>query len=331
LLARLVRIIANTARGQEAEVAARRSEPGAEFTGGVLGRLGELRSSMSGALAQVADYITAEPATAMRSTITELAVSVGTSPGTITRFCRACGFSGYAELRVAIAEDIGRAGNRRWDSDIGREIDVSDRVDHVVKVIVSANQRALIETAEQLDLTALDEVAKRLVAARQIHIFGVGTSGIAAAELQVRLQRIAVPCWSWDEIHGGLTAISLVDERDIVVGISQSGSVVETLEVVRCAAERGATTVALTNNPASPLAKTAGLRLTTAPRADAFRADAMADRHAQLLLLDVIYARVAQLTHARTLGALETTAEALDTHRVAPAPAIGRKRSTKSF
>lgn len=303
------------------------TETGSEFTAGVLGRLGELRPTLGGALAQVADYITAEPTAAMHATITELADAVGTSPGTITRFCRACGFGGYAELRVAIAEDIGRAGNRRWDSDIGREIAASDPLGHVVKVIVSANQRALVETAEQLDLATVDKVAAKLLSARQIHLFGAGTSAVAAAELQVRLQRIAVPCWSWGEIHGGLTAVALLDERDLVIGISQSGTVVETLEVLRGAAERGATTVALTNDPASPLAKAADLRLTTAPRAEeAYRADAMADRHAQLLLLDVIYARVAQLTHARTLSALETTAEALDGHRVTPVPTRKRTR-----
>lgn len=289
-----------------------------ETTGGLFARLRAVRPDLVGALGQVADYVLAEPSIAVRSTITELAERVGTSPGTITRFCRACDFGGYAELRVAIAEEIGRAANSRWDSDIGRRIDADDTLDHVLRVIVQANQQALVDTAEQLDLDVLDRVATSVITARQVHFFGVGTSAVTAEELRMRLQRIDVPSWAWQDVHSGLTSVALVDGRDVVVGISQSGRITETLEVLRRAAERGAVTVAITNEPASPLAEVASLVLTTAPRAADSRADAMADRHAQMLVMDVLYARIAQLTHARTLEALESTAEAMREHRVPP-------------
>ena len=65
---------------------------------GLLVRVNAMRPTLSDALDQVAGYVMTDPAGASRLTITELASRVGTSPGTVTRFCRAVGFGGYQEL-----------------------------------------------------------------------------------------------------------------------------------------------------------------------------------------------------------------------------------------
>src|SRR5258705_11902891 len=63
----------------------------------------------SGALQRVAEWILTDPAGAARSTIIELADRSQTSPATVTRFCRALGFAGYAELRLPLAGETRRA------------------------------------------------------------------------------------------------------------------------------------------------------------------------------------------------------------------------------
>ncbi|MDX6259159.1 MAG: hypothetical protein QOH84_847 [Kribbellaceae bacterium] len=280
----------------------------------ILRRLRELRPAMGGALVRIADFLLAEPAEAARLTITDLAERTGTSPGTVTRFCHTAGLSGFAALKVALAEQVGRSGASRWSTDIGRQIDPADDLDQVLKVIVAANTQALLSTADQLDLDIIDQVAGAITEARAIHLFGVGTSAITADELRIRLQRIGFACWLWPEVHGALIAVALADERDLAIGISHSGQITETIDVLRTAATHGAQTVAITNDRTSALATEADLTLTTA-QTGAAPADALADRHAQLLVLDVLYTRVAQLNHARTLQALETTAAAIDPHR----------------
>src|SRR5262249_31386269 len=69
----------------------------------VLARVGVGLPEFPGALQRVAELVLTAPASAARSTIVELAEGSGTSPATITRFCRALGFDGYADLRLAIA------------------------------------------------------------------------------------------------------------------------------------------------------------------------------------------------------------------------------------
>src|SRR4051812_48283917 len=220
--------------------------PGPPEELGVLARLGQVRPELTGALAQVAEVVLSDPSGASRATITELAERVGTSPGTITRFCRALGYGGYQELRVALAEEAGRAAQGRWNTDIGREIHEADSLKQVLQVILTADVRALQETADQLDLDAVDACVRALVKARQAHYFGTGTSGATADELRLRLHRIGVPSWSWNDIHNGLTAAALLDERDVAIGFSESGQIKETVEFLAEARRHGATTVAIT-------------------------------------------------------------------------------------
>src|SRR6202008_4033027 len=76
---------------------------------GVLLRVRSLLPEFTGALRRVAEQVLTDPAGGSRATIVELAERSGTSPATVTRFCRALGFDGYAEMRLAIAGETGRA------------------------------------------------------------------------------------------------------------------------------------------------------------------------------------------------------------------------------
>ena len=63
-------------------------------TDSVLVRLRARLPEFTGALRRVAEHVLTDPAGAARATIVELAERSGTSPATITRFCRAVGFEG---------------------------------------------------------------------------------------------------------------------------------------------------------------------------------------------------------------------------------------------
>ncbi len=62
---------------------------------------------------------------------------------------------------------------------------------------------------------------------------------------------------------------------DVAIGISHSGQTRETIEMIAEAGSHGATTVALTSFPRSPLAEVADIVLLTATQATTFRPDAL--------------------------------------------------------
>ncbi|GIH14381.1 MurR/RpiR family transcriptional regulator [Rugosimonospora africana] len=283
---------------------------------GVLVRLRAGLPEFTGALRRVAEQVLADPIAATRATIVELAERSGTSPATVTRFCRALGFEGYADLRLGLAGETGRAARAAgWTVDIGREIQPGDPLERVLRQIMAADTRAMHDTASLLDLRAVAWAADAVTAARRVDIYGASSNALVGAELQVCLHRIGVPAWCWKDIHDGLASVANLSVGDVAIGVSHTGQTRETIEVLAEAGSHGATTVALTSFPGSPLAEVADLVLLTAAQATPFRPDALSARHPQLVVLDLLYIAVAQRLHERAHTAFQLTARAVAAHR----------------
>lgn len=283
--------------------------------GSALARVRAGFDELTGALRRVAEHLLSEPEAAARATIVELAERSGTSPATVTRFCRAMGFEGYAELRLGIAAEIGRARSAGWTVDIGREIQPGDPLDRVLGQIMAADTQAMHDTASLLDLTEVERAAVAIAGAGRVTIFGASGSALVGAEMQFSLHRIGVAAWAWNDVHEGLASAALLRPGDVALGISHTGQTRETVEMLAEAGSRGATTVALTGFPRSPLAELADVVLLTASQATTFRPDALSARHPQLVVLDLLYVAVAQRTHDRAHAAFRRTAQAVDGHK----------------
>ncbi|MEV0731426.1 MurR/RpiR family transcriptional regulator [Polymorphospora sp. NPDC050346] len=284
---------------------------------GALLRVRARLPEFTGALLRVADQVLSDPDAAARATIVELAERSGTSPATVTRFCRALGYEGYAELRLGIAAETGRARSAGWSIDIGREIQPGDPLDRVLDQIMAADTRAMHDTAALLDLAEVERAADAIAGAQRVNIFGASGSALVGEELQFSLHRIGVAAWAWTDVHNGLASAALQRAGDVAVGISHSGQTRETIEMLAEAGSHGATTVALTSFPRSPLAELADIVLVTATQATTFRPDALSARHPQLVVLDLLYIAVAQRTHDVAHAAFQRTAQAVDGHKAA--------------
>jgi DNA-binding MurR/RpiR family transcriptional regulator len=278
-------------------------------------RIRALLPSLAPAERRVGERVLADPVQVAASTISSLARDCATSETTVIRFCRAVGFTGYPALRLALAAEHGRSGavdSRELTGDIAAD----DDLDKVVAKIAFADARAVEETAQQLDLRALHAVIDALVDARRIDVYGVGASGFVALDFQQKLHRIGRVAFAWTDPHIALTSAALLTPADVAVAISHSGATQDTLDALKLAQRNGATTVALTNFPRSPLAQRADHVLTTAARETTFRSGATASRLAQLTVVDCVFVGVAQRTFETTQRALEVTHEAVADRRV---------------
>jgi DNA-binding MurR/RpiR family transcriptional regulator len=279
-------------------------------------RLRAILPSLSRSERRVAQEVLEDPRAVAASTISELAERCGTSETTVIRFCRTLGLSGYPQLRLALATESGRAdtGVRAVGSDIGPGDDLAA----IVEKIAFADARAVEETASHLDVAALQTVVDALVAARRIDIYGVGASAFVAMDFQQKLHRIGQVAFAWSDTHIALTSAALLQPGDVAIGISHTGVTSDTIDALAQARDRGATTVALTNFPRSPIVAVADHVLTTAARETTYRSGAMASRLAQLTLVDFMFVGVAQQTIAETQAALEATHLAVSGHRLEP-------------
>ena len=287
----------------------------------VLTRIRSVLPELPAALQRVGEQVLSAPAVVARATILETAERSGTSAATVTRFCRALGLPGYSDLRLAMAEETGRSSAvAGWEIDIGREIMPTDSLERVLNMITTADIRAIQETAAGLDLAEVDKAAEAISRAGRVEVYGIGGSALIAGEMQLCLHRIGIPTWSWSDVHSGLSSAALLTPGDVAIAVSHSGATYETVEMLSTAGSKGTTTVALTSFPNSPLAEVADIVLTTAIHETTFRPDALAARHPQLTVLDLIYVAVAQRRYETTGEALRATAEAVSGHRGGTAP-----------
>jgi len=291
-------------------------------------RIRSLLPGLARAEQRVAKVVLDNPQVVAHRSITEVAEAAGTSETTVTRFCKAIGVGGYPELRIALAADTARTA-ARIDRDLGSDIAPTDDLSQVVGKVAFADARAVEETAEQLDIASLTAVVDAVAGAGRVDVYGVGASAFVAADLQQKLHRIGRISFAWSDTHIMLTSAAVLTAGDVAVGISHTGATADTVEALRVARERGATTVALTNFPRSPISEVADHVLTTAARETTFRSGAMASRIAQLTVIDCLFIGVAQKHLDSARNALESTYEAVGGHRLGPRP-DGRRKARET-
>lgn len=287
-------------------------------------RIRSLLPGLARAEQRVANVVLADPLSVARRSITQIARAANTSETTVTRFCKAIGVGGYPQLRIALAADTART-EARSAHDLGGDISADDDLSSVIRKIGFADARAVEETIEQLDITRLERVIDILATAGRIDVYGVAASAFVAADLQQKLHRIGRISFAWSDTHIMLTSAAVLQAGDVAVAVSHSGATSDTVEALQVARNHGATTVALTNFPRSPITEVADHVLTTAARETTFRSGATASRIAQLTVVDCLFIGIAQRHIEGTMSALEATREAVGTHRLGTRP-DGRRR-----
>ncbi|WP_349627266.1 MurR/RpiR family transcriptional regulator [Arthrobacter sp. C9C5] len=267
---------------------------------------------------RVAQAVIDDP-TILDRTITEVAALCRTSPGTVARFCQKLGFSGYRDFRIEVAAAAGReqAQRDRFKVDDG-EINRTDSAEDVVTKIAYQEVLAIEETAKALDLETLDRVAAAIAASTRIDVYGSGSSGLTAQDLQQKLYRIGLSATAFSDMHLAWASAALQRPGGVALAVSHSGLTTETCNALKIARAAGATTVGITNFPDSPLTDYCDFVLTTQTRENRYRAGAMSSRIAQLAVVDILFVRIAQSMYDDMTESLRLTYEAVRSHRRQP-------------
>ena len=225
------------------------------------------------------------------------------------------GLKGYPELRLALAGAVAHDDAAAVVA-ASSDIEPGDDPVTITKKIAYADAAAVTDTASRLDIAALTNIVDALVTASRIDIYGVGASGFVAVDLMVKLQRINRPAFAWPDPHMAATSAALRGKADVAIGLSHTGTTVDTIDALAEARSHGATTVAITNFPWSPITEVADHVLLTAARETVFRSGAMTSRIAQPTVVDCLFVTLAQRDFAGTMDALERTFSAAQAKRI---------------
>ncbi len=289
------------------------------MNGDVLEAIRAIMPRLRPAELQIGRVVLDDPPFAVSATVTTLAERAEVSQASVVRFAKSLGFAGYPAFRVELAQEVSRRAVELERSNIAEgELNPSDSPAEMVAKVAFHEARTIEQTGRMLDLDALERIATSIAESERVVTFGVGASGLAAADLAQKLQRIGIMCLSSHDTHVQLVHAALADARTTAIAFSFSGGTIDVLRAVEVAARAGAFTVAITNDAESPLASAASATLRTPAREATLRAAALASRMAQLAVADFIFIRVAQLRFTDLDAALSATREAVGAQHLQP-------------
>jgi len=231
---------------------------------------------------RIADYVVAHPYAAIRSSTEELASTCEVSTASITRFCQKLGCSGFKELKILLAQEIGSLAPR-----MPAEFGSGEHSDYVAQVLQQSID-GMERTVSSLDKDILDAAIQAIADARIVDIYGAGESHVVGESLQMKLRRLGVAANLHSNPSLQIMSTASLGTGDVGIGISLSGCTRDTVDALAFAAEKGATTIAITNFPEFPLAEKADIVLRTNTIETIFPHSSIAARQAQHLIVDVL-------------------------------------------
>lgn len=204
----------------------------------------------------VADYLLQHADEAQYLSISSLARECNVAEATVFRFCRALGFDGYHEMRIALAQ-----ANATGTMSSQRELQPGASTETLFEHASARLFTAINGTQNALSVEAVDEAARMLREAKQVFCFGQGGSMLLANDICARFASLSTKFRTSGDSHLQLLTASLMNEADVVLFVSYSGATRDMMETLRTAKAADAKIILLTHYEDSPGASLADVVL----------------------------------------------------------------------
>lgn len=281
------------------------------MTGGVA-LLREILDSCTESERKIADYLIANPKTAVFCTIAELARQADTNPPAVIRLCKRANLSGYRELQILLTRDLYSApDNGAEEPPPAFELDSSQSVEVIAKTIVSRTTDAIERVLSLINTDAVESATAAILDARSVAIFGVGASANVAYDLYQKLSRIGIPCSFAFDADVQISVACGMTPADAAIAVSYSGKSAHTIAIAEEAKRSGARLIGLTSVGQSTLSKLADIVLNVPATEPIMRTSASLSRATQLVMVDILYATVICRSIGHSIPLLERSLKAV--------------------
>ncbi len=202
---------------------------------------------------KIADFILESYDKAAFMTASRLGKKVGVSESTVVRFAAELGYEGYPDMQRSLQKMI-----RNRLTSVQRIEVTKDRLgdQDLLSMVLQSDMEKIRGTLEELDRVSFERAVDAIVSARKIYITGVRSSAAIASFLHFYFNLIFdnVVMVSANTSSEVFESLLRVGKGDVVIGVSFPRYSSRTVQAISFARDRGATTVAITDSEASPLA-----------------------------------------------------------------------------
>ncbi|MDF2995586.1 MAG: putative Sialic acid utilization regulator, RpiR family [Xanthobacteraceae bacterium] len=293
---------------------------GAQTKGDLLHRIQERYGSLRKSERIVADYLRNRPGTRLDASITELGRTLGVSEATISRVSRALGYEGFPDMKLSLAEG---ARSRNSFANIPMEIDENDSLVTTSGKLASLLCASLQGTQRLLDGERIERAVEALHRGRKIVFVGVGGAASICDEAAHLFIKAGIDAVSYSDGYTQTIAAATMTPDKVMLGVSHTGTTETVATALQLSREKGATTIAITSDATSSVAKAADIVLTTWNSATPLiplYGDFLEGRISQLFLIDLLYLGLLFRAGEETGRNLKATGSALEKHYMRKAP-----------
>lgn len=206
-------------------------------------------------------------------TIDELAKKLFISPASITRFCKKLGFNNYKEFIYLYKEKL-------------NSIEIESATFNNIQ---QGYLNILKDVDENFDREVLINVCEAIHKKKIIHLFGLGSSGLAADDFKFRFSRIGKFIEVIKDYNSVRMLMPILNKSSLIFILSLRGKSEDAILAAKNAKVKGATVISITSNHKSELIKYSDHTIYTA-KLD--KVDAMGNISGQIPLvisIDLIY------------------------------------------
>lgn len=284
----------------------------------LLKSIAEAHANLRKSEQKVANFVLEHPNEVIHMRIVDLASEANVSEPTVVRFCRALHYDGFQDFKLTLAQ--GLASNTNFEQ---FSLNTKDTVMEFKEKIVDSMIGNLLNIKEQLDTETLESAIDSLANARRVEFYGFGASAPVCTDAAHKFHRLKVSSTSYSDPHmQAISAVSL-DERDVVVAISQTGRTKALLHTVQLVRDTGTTVISLCPSN-TPLSEAATIPIHIDLEEDKDLSTLMSSRVLHLVVIDILAVGVAMKLGPGLIDHLKTIKRSLRSLRQ------NDKRSTSS-
>ena len=258
---------------------------------------------------KIADFILANQDGLAYLSIGQLAAGAAVAEATVSRFCRRLGFRNFVEFKLTAANTALRF--KPANNPLSGQIERADTVEDICRKLYSAEVDALAQTMEVLDAAEVVRAADLLEDARRVLFMGQGGSMLLAQEAAHLFSTVGNHFIPVIDSHMQAIAAAMMEQGDVILFFSYSGSTRAMMETLKLAKERGGRVILVTRFPKSPGAELSDIVLQCGANENPLQSGSIAARIAQMYLVDVLFSEYSRRDLRRTRENRARIAEAL--------------------
>ena len=257
----------------------------------------------------IANYLLGSKKSIISMSAKDIATLTNTSAPTVVRFSKKIGFNSLNEMKLQLSINL---ENEENNSEF-EYLDGNLSTKNIILGIKNSIDSIMNQTMGLLKEEELEKAIEKLIKAKNVYIYSIGSSGLVGQDFYYKLSRINKRCTAHLDTHLQITSSALLEKHDVVIAISYSGETKEVLMCVENAKKRGATVIAITKASVNNTLENISDIVLHVPYVErSLREGAMSSRISQLAIIDMLFIGMAKNNLKEVEEKLRTTRKAIE-------------------